>query len=249
MGQTEMFKLVQHLIVQDDGKLPHIPDCLYAYIMAGNGVFLYAKRDDLEVLIPVSRATIAGLPPLEPYVNMPRVPVVLMHHILRASKENLPNEILFWFNFDHEQQVWNLDAPLQICGPASVFPLDKSDPLGIKALIDLHSHALMDPFFSRTDNKDELSFRIFAVIGKVNEKPLILVRVGVYGNYWNIPADMIFELPEEIRDAYYGKGDVDYDETNIEEETLSQEKIIPIPEEEVIEPDFLLFLDESTRAQ
>ncbi len=249
MGQTEMFKLVQHLIVQDDGKLPHIPDCLYAYIMAGNGVFLYAKRDDLEVLIPVSRATIAGLPPLEPYVNMPRVPVVLMHHILRASKENLPNEILFWFNFDHEQQVWNLDAPLQICGPASVFPLDKSDPLGIKALIDLHSHALMDPFFSRTDNKDELSFRIFAVIGKVNEKPLILVRVGVYGNYWNIPADMIFELPEEIRDAYYGKGEVDYDETNIEEETLSQEKIIPIPEEEVIEPDFLLFLDESTRAQ
>ena len=29
---------------------------------------------------------------------------------------------------------------------------------------------------------------------------------------------MIFELPEEIRDAYYGKGEVDYDETNIEEE-------------------------------
>jgi hypothetical protein len=57
MGQTDMFKLVQHLIVQDDGKLPLIPDCLYAYIMAGNGVFLYAKRDDLEVLIPVSRAT------------------------------------------------------------------------------------------------------------------------------------------------------------------------------------------------
>ncbi len=69
-----MFKLVQHLIVQDDGRLPPIPDCLYAYIMAGNGVFLYAKRDDLEVLIPVSRATIADLPPLEPFVNMPRVP-------------------------------------------------------------------------------------------------------------------------------------------------------------------------------
>ena len=86
-----MFKLVQHLIVQDDGKLPPIPDCLYAYIMAGNGVFLYAKRDDLEVLIPVSRATIAGLPTLEPFVNMPRVPVVLMNHVLQASKESLPN--------------------------------------------------------------------------------------------------------------------------------------------------------------
>ena len=220
MGQTDMFKLVQHLIVQDDGKLPSIPNCLYAYIMAGNGVFLYAKRDDLEVLIPVSRATIAGLPLLEPFVNMPRVPAILMRHILQASKQNLPNEILFWFNFDHDRQVWNVDAPVQVCRPASAFPVDKSDPLGIKALIDLHSHARMEPFFSPTDNKDEQGFRIFAVIGKVNEKPEIRVRVGVYGNYWNIPASSIFERPAEIWDAYYGKGDLDYEATNIEEEDV-----------------------------
>jgi len=228
MGQINMFKLVQHLIVQDDGKLPPIPDCLYAYIMAGNGVFLYAKRDDLEVLIPVSRATIAGLPSLEPFVNMPCVPAILMHHILQASKENLPNEILFWFNFDHDRQVWNVDAPLQICHPASVIPVNKNDPLGIKALIDLHSHALMDPFFSCTDNKDEQGFRIFAVIGKVNGKPEIIVRVGVYGNYWIIPASMIFELPEEIWDTYYGKGELDYDETNIEEKIIAEQDVVEI---------------------
>jgi PRTRC genetic system protein A len=223
-----MFKLVQHLIVQDDGQLPPIPDCLYAYILAGNGVFLYGKRESLEVLIPVSRANIAGLPPLEPFLHMPRVPAVLMHAVLQASKANLPNEILFWFNFERDRQVWNLDAPLQICRPASVFPVDRSDPLGARALIDLHSHALLDPFFSRTDNKDEQGFRIFAVIGGVSQKPLILVRVGVYGNYWNIPADLIFELPGEIRDAYYGKGEVIDDETNIEEEdfrVFSEEEI------------------------
>ena len=229
-----MLKLVQHLIVQDDGKLPPIPTCLYAYIMAGNGIFLYAKREDLEVLIRVSRATIAGLPALEPFVNMPCVPAILPNHVLQASKENLPNEILFWFNFDHDRQVWSVDAPLQISTPASAVPINRTDPLGIKALIDLHSHALLDPFFSRTDNRDEQGFRIFAVIGRVNEKPEILVRVGVYGNYWNIPASMIFELPEEIRDAYYGKGELDYDETYIEEE-------------QNIEID--RFLDEATRAQ
>jgi PRTRC genetic system protein A len=216
MEQIDMLKLVQHLIVQDDGKLPDIPDCLYAYIMAGNGVFLHAKRDDLEVLIPVSGATIAGLPPLEPFVDMPHVPAALMHHVLQASKENLPNEILFWFNFDRDRQVWDLDAPLQFCRPASVFPMDKADPLGTRALIDLHSHAVMDPFFSPTDNKDEQGFRIFAVIGKVNENPEIRVRVGVYGNYWNIPADLVFDLPEEIRDAYYGKGEIIHDETSLE---------------------------------
>ena len=63
---------------------------------------------------------------------------------------------------------------------------------------------------------------------------VILVRVGVYGNYWNIPADMVFELPEEIRDAYYGKGEVIYDETNIEEDLQI------IAEEELSDADFLL---------
>jgi hypothetical protein len=112
--------------------------------------------------------------------------------------------------------------------------VDKADPLGIRALIDLHSHATLEPFFSPTDNKDEQGFRIFAVIGKVNEKPEIRVRVGVYGNYWKIPADMVFELPGEIRDAYYGKGEVIYDETNIEEEDLQI-----IAEEELSHADFL----------
>lgn len=217
MGQTDMFKLVQHLIVQDDGTLPPIPTSLYAYILAGNGVFLYAKRDDLEVSIPVSRATIAGLPPLKPFVNMPRVPASLMDDVLQASKGNLPNEMLFWFNFDRDRQVWNVDAPLQIGRPASVFPVDKNNPLGIQALIDLHSHALMEPFFSHTDNHDEQGFRIFAVIGSVNEQPRIRVRVGVYSNYWNVPASMIFDLPEEIRDAYYDTGDLEYEESNITE--------------------------------
>ena len=221
-----MFKLVQHLIVRDDGQLPTIPDCLYAYIMAGNGIFLYAKRDDLEVLIPVSRVIIAGLPSLEPFANLPHVPAALMHHVLQASRENLPNEILFWFNFDHDQRIWNVDAPLQVCRPASVYPVDKRDPLGTQALIDLHSHALMEPFFSPTDDKDEQGFRIFAVIGKVNESPEIRVRVGVYGNYWDIPASMIFDLPEDIRDAYFGKGEVIYDETIITEEESTAPDIL-----------------------
>jgi PRTRC genetic system protein A len=230
MEQIDMFKLVQHLMVQDDGNLPLIPDCLYAYIMAGNGVFLYAKRENLEVLIPISSATIAGLLPLEPFVNTPRVPAILMHDILQESKEILPNEILFWFNFDRDRQDWNVDAPRQICRPSSVFPVEKSDPLGIKALIDLHSHALMEPFFSRADNKDEQGFRVFAVLGKVNERTEIRVRVGVYGNYWNIPASMIFELPGEIRDAYYGKGELEYDEANIEEEeeTIAERDVVGI---------------------
>jgi hypothetical protein len=63
--------------------------------------------------------------------------------------------------------------------------------------------------------------------------------VGVYSNYWNIPAEMVFELPEEIRDAYYGKGEIIYGETNLEE---------IITEEEVTELDILL-LDAASHSE
>jgi hypothetical protein len=66
--------------------------------------------------------------------------------------------------------------------------------------------------------------------------------VGVYGNYWNIPASMVFELPGEIRDAYFGKGEVIYDETNIEEDLQI------IAEEERSDSDFLLY-EQVTRAE
>jgi hypothetical protein len=50
---------------------------------------------------------------------------------------------------------------------------------------------------------------------------------------------MVFELPGEIRDAYYSKGEIIYGETNLEE---------IITEEEVTELDILL-LDAAARIE
>ncbi|MEI4927182.1 hypothetical protein Q8G50_32205, partial [Klebsiella pneumoniae] len=57
------------------------------------------------------------------------------------------------------------------------------------------------------------------VLGRVNEWSEILARVGVYGNYWDIPANLIFELPGEIRDVCDGKGELEYEETNNEQQS------------------------------
>ena len=48
-----MLELVKHTTVNPDGTLPDTADCLYAYILAGNGVFVRAVRPGLEALIPV----------------------------------------------------------------------------------------------------------------------------------------------------------------------------------------------------
>ena len=195
-----MLKLIQHLVVKENGTLPETSHCLYAYVLAGNGVFLKAKREGLDVLMPVSSINIVGLPTLVPYVNLSsRVPRNLLLMALGLSRQSFPNEILFWFNLD---DCWRMDVPRQCTRPAGVMPLDNTDARGTSALIDLHSHGALRPFFSTIDNKDEQGFRIYAVLGEVNRKPTICVRVGVYSHYFDIPAFTVFEMPGEVVDAY-----------------------------------------------
>ena len=195
-----MLKLIQHLVVNENGPLPEITDCLYAYIMAGNGVFLKATREGLDVLIPVSNSKIVGLPTLTPYVSLfSGVPKNLLLTALELSRRNFPNEMLFWFNLNDR---WSMHVPDQLTRPASVVPVDNMDARGTSALIDLHSHGALSPFFSPIDDKDEQGFRIYAVIGEVDRVPKLCVRVGVYGHYFDIPASTVFEIPDDIVDVY-----------------------------------------------
>lgn len=193
-------QLLQYLVVNTDGSLPEIPGCLYAYILAGNGVFVYARRTGLEVLIPVSTCQIAGLPDLTPQVNITKqVPALMLEDALRFCKHVFPNEALFWFNWTDE---WSVHIPDQRITNASVVPCDRHDQAGAHALIDLHSHARFSSFFSFTDDQDEVGFRIYAVIGSVDKMPTMSVRVGVYSHYFNIPASTVFEMPEGMKDIY-----------------------------------------------
>lgn len=193
-------KLVQHLVINMDSSLPEIPNCLYAYIMAGNGVFVYATRPGLEVLVPVSTCRITGLPRLTPRICLDqRVPAPLLEYALRFSQQVFPDEALFWFNWIGQ---WYLHVPDQQVTNSSTVPSNRHDCAGTSALIDLHSHARFSPFFSPADDKDETGFRIYAVIGNVDKTPTISVRVGVYSHYFNIPASTLFEVPDGIQDIY-----------------------------------------------
>lgn len=192
--------LVHQLIVNSDGSLPDCSNSLYAYILAGNGVFVSARRPGLEALIPVVSCGIAGLPDLAPRVDLPqRVPAPLMSHALRFCGQVFPSEALFWFNWIG---AWYLHIPEQRVTNTSAVPSDRHDRAGTRALIDLHSHARFAPFFSPTDDRDETGFRVFAVIGNLDRTPTISVRVGVYSHYFNIPASTVFELPAGMIDIY-----------------------------------------------
>lgn len=197
---------VNHIFATGQGLLPPGP-YMYEYVVAGNGIFVRARRADLEAMIPVSRSILVkGLEPVTPYVRLQsKVPAALVRKALLWSVEALPKEVLFWFAFDAANNTWTICKPKQYQTRTSVKPMDPYDAFGSQALIDLHSHNTMSPFFSSQDNRDETGFRIYAVIGSIDIHcdipPAIQVRVGIYGHFWTIPAAQVFNLPVALQDV------------------------------------------------
>lgn len=187
-------------------ELPPLEACLYQYVVASNGVFVRASRPGLQAMIPVAECApgIRGLEPVKPYVRLQtKVPEKLLTQALLWSIQALPNEALVWFNLDSGR--WTARRPEQVQRKLSVQPMNAFDPFGAAALIDLHSHNSMPPFFSTTDDHDETGFRIYVVIGSIHpcafKPPRIRVRVGIYGHVFPLPASDVFDLPSFLVDA------------------------------------------------
>jgi PRTRC genetic system protein A len=194
---------------------------MYEYVLAADGVYLHAKREGLEVFLPVMEplrygAEVRGLLPATPFVKMdyPKVPHSLVEQMLEsaiasADDRGRPLEVLFhliWTGRPPGYPGWKLVLPEQKRHYASVNPIGSSLAPGGSyelAFIECHSHHHMNAFFSGTDDRDEQGFRIYAVLGKIYDHPQLRVRVGVFGQHFQIPATEIFELPYEgrVRDA------------------------------------------------
>ena len=199
--QKYMKPILINYILAETEVLPAIdPTSLYEFFIAGNGVFVRARRSGLEAMIPISTCEIRGLQPVEPYVRLEagKVPLVCTQAILAEFQSDLPNESLVWVRL--EDKKWKVIKPSQIADENSVHPEDPFDPAGIAALVDVHSHNTMEPFFSTEDDKDEIGFRIFAVFGLLDTQPCVMVRVGIYGYCWNLTAGDVFVLPEGVMD-------------------------------------------------
>jgi PRTRC genetic system protein A len=199
--QKYMTPILIKYILAETEVLPAIdPTSLYEFIMAGNGVFLRARRTGLEAMIPISTCEIRGLQPIEPYVRLEagKIPLVCTQAILVEFQSDLPNESLVWVRLENKK--WKLIKPSQIADENSVHPVDPFDPAGIAALVDVHSHDTMEPFFSTQDDKDETGFRIFAVFGLLGTEPCVMARVGIYGYYWRLDAGDVFVLPVSAKD-------------------------------------------------
>jgi hypothetical protein len=200
------------------------------YILAGNGLFVRSARREMEACFPVVLCTVGGgLPPLRPYLrlNGPRVPANLLtemiSHSSQAMLRNAGNAVshrraagvrgtngieqLFFLHLNEGQ--WSLVIPPQAATAMSVqATLDALDPAYSRATLEVHTHHVMKAYASLPDDFEELGkFRIFAVLGRIDESPEIAVRAGMWAYFFDFPASAVFELPDGVRDVFDQKDD------------------------------------------
>lgn len=197
-------KLVGHRIAA--GKNDPIDAALYEYFLAGNGLFVRAKRLEFAVSLPLSMQKIWGLPSVSVGIfwEKRRIAASLWHEILLHAQQNQTSsnfkEEVYLIYWDKLSGSWQWRASSRQHSWASTIA-DDTLPEYAECCIELHTHPPGALNFSGADDTDELGkFRIFAILIDVHDKPKIRFRCGVYDHLVPIPAVWVGELPDGLID-------------------------------------------------
>lgn len=191
--------LVNHSIYR--GELPPRP-AGYDYLLAGNGLFKRVYGDHLTACLPIAPYRVRGLPNLTGVAALAhgRIPTTLLHHVLLDAREKAQQQVEQTYLFRWDGNRYRVSRPAQQVNSVRVqsFSTQGYD----NVVCELHSHHTMPAFFSSIDDSDEQGFRFYAVIGRLLTEPEIRVRVGLYGDMVNVPADSIFSDLLGVKDKF-----------------------------------------------
>ena len=197
-------------LIYRGGELPDVSTPIgYHYLLAGNGLFIQAESNLFQALIPVSCCTVRGLPPLQPQVvcRFGRIPSSLLATALHDAQAAFNNEgslieTLYFVQQQPDTHQLQLTKPTQTATATSVTTTQTA--AASATVLHLHSHGTLAAFFSGQDNIDEQGFQLYGVIGRVDTKPEIRLRLGVYGVFYPLPVSAVFTpLPDgHLRDCY-----------------------------------------------
>lgn len=198
-------KFVEHKIASAETEA--ITAVMFEYLLAGNGVFIRAKRREFSVCLPVCREPIKGLPVAKSGIvwHKPRIPSYIWQQILenaRAASDSIQFRedvsVIFWHEATSQWCWKNIGKERQW---ARALADDSQAEYG-EACIELHTHPPGATHFSSADDRDEEGkFRLFGILIDVHTpNPKIRFRCGVYDYFAQIPADYISEMPEGFLD-------------------------------------------------
>ena len=198
-------KFVEHKIASSETGA--ITAVMFEYLMAGNGLFIRAKRKEFSVCLPVCREPIKGLPEIIGGIvwHKPRIPSHLWREILenaRIGSDSIQFREDVYIVFWHERaSQWCWKNIGKERSWARTIADDSLSEYG-ESCIELHTHPDGVIHFSQADDRDESGkFRIFGILVDVHtNNPKIRFRCGVYDYFAQIPADYISQLPQDFHD-------------------------------------------------
>jgi len=162
---------------------------LYDYIWAKNGVFIEAENQHLSARIPVAVGVTRGLADLKMGVTLKhgKIPQRYFDYILDDMLLTPKEEAYYAIVWEEER--YKIKKPAQAASADKV-TYEQLD----NVVLEIHSHGDMSYQFSNQDDSDELGLKVYGVVGLLTHQyPCALLRAGVYGYFFYIEWDNVFE--------------------------------------------------------
>ncbi len=205
--------VITYLVAREGEELPAYGAIKCEYITCASGVMVRARRDGLEVCLPVAYADapLPGLARVAAYAQFehPTVPEELVEEMITRARSACRGrgdsnflESLFHLTFD--AGAWILHEPEQARRHSSVRPIDDGpDSSYASALAEIHVHPDDTPDFSPQDDFEEADkFRVFGIIYDLwSDRPRLRIRIGVHDHFCQVPAAWLFDMPEGVADV------------------------------------------------
>lgn len=182
----------------------------YEYVLAGNGLFIRARRREFSVCLPLHAIAIEGLKPISAYIAWHGAPVrreiwqAILENARAGSDSGRFKEDVFIIYRDQLGSPWQWK---NVSRERSAVSTTADDSLVeyAHACIELHTHPPGAYHFSGQDDRDESGkFRLFAILIDIHTPhPKIRFRCGVYEYFVEIPAGFVAEMPAGFVDLNY----------------------------------------------
>ncbi len=203
-------KFVEHLIAA--GEVPPIRAIKFDYLLAGNGLFIRAKRKEFSVCLPLNRTKVTGLPVVKSEItwHRERIPSRIWQEILTNARANSDSVefkedvfVVYWHTENAGWQWKNIGKKRNYASTIA----DDSLVEYQDACLEIHTHPPNATHFSQMDDHDEQGkFRLFGILIDIHApRPQVRFRCGIYDHFVQIPVDDIGEMPAEFLDLNLGE--------------------------------------------
>lgn len=180
-------------------------------IVAGNDGRLYEIRQSGlgTIIVPAENLRRLEEIPTGFQFNLPKIPGGKLAEAISFFRDYCHNEIelevMVSFFYHPKAQEYIVDCPTQRVSKGRIhFDELSYEKEGFIEVLQIHSHNSMDAYFSSIDDHDEKRFLLYGVVGRLDEdKPVMKLRAGLNGHFYNLPLDYIFDEPSLTNVADY----------------------------------------------